>query len=172
MSALPQPVIRHSNLEPRTPNERKNRNCLQFCYSRIFFFRTYIFPAQVKNFHFCDIQQPLSSLNFSKHLKMLAPFGQMLKKTSLKSSVLYISVFQDRPQRGAFNMFENMFEKSFKIKVRLQCVMEALAYHHWCLVTIIVEEDQIRQYRQMQARDFKTRQFQHPPTFDHLTSQS
>ena len=35
--------------------------------------------------------------------------GQMLKGPALKSSGLYISVFQDRNNRGAVNMFKNMY---------------------------------------------------------------
>ena len=36
---------------------------------------------------------------------------RMLKEPSLKSSGLCISVFQDRHDKGAFNMFENIFFK-------------------------------------------------------------
>ena len=47
--------------------------------------------------------------------------GQMLKGPVLKSLGLYILVFQDRPDRGAFNMFKNMFENSFTIGGYLRC---------------------------------------------------
>ena len=39
---------------------------------------------------------------------------RMLKQPRLKSSGLSISVLQDRPDRGALNMFINMFKKNLK----------------------------------------------------------
>ena len=39
--------------------------------------------------------------------------GWMLNGPGLKFFGLYILFFQDKPNRGAFNMFKNMFEKSY-----------------------------------------------------------
>ena len=47
-------------------------------------------------------------------------FWRMLKGPGLKSSGLYISVFQDRPNWGTLNMFKNMFEKSYKIRKKVE----------------------------------------------------
>ena len=48
--------------------------------------------------------------------------GWMLKAPPLKSLGLYILVFQDRPYRGAYNMFKKMFEKSSEIRKRLKII--------------------------------------------------
>ena len=45
--------------------------------------------------------------NFNNRAKI----WQMLKAPPLKSSGLYILVFQDRPDRGAYNMFEKYVQK-------------------------------------------------------------
>ena len=44
----------------------------------------------------------------------------MLKGPALKSSGLHISVFQGGPDRGAFNMFENLFKKCSKIRKKVK----------------------------------------------------
>ena len=46
----------------------------------------------------------------------------MLKQPSLKSSGLYISVFQDRPDKGALNMFKTMLENSSFIRKRSKMI--------------------------------------------------
>ena len=44
----------------------------------------------------------------------------MLKQPNLKSLGLYISVIQDRPERGAFSMFVNMFKNSSTIREKFE----------------------------------------------------
>ena len=44
----------------------------------------------------------------------------MLKGPGLKSSGLYISFFLDKPDSGALNMFKNVFEKSSKIRKKVE----------------------------------------------------
>ena len=52
--------------------------------------------------------------------KSLGLSRRMLKQPGFKSSGLYVLVFQDRPDRGRKNMFANMFEKSSKIRKKVE----------------------------------------------------
>ena len=60
----------------------------------------------------------------SKHYFVLFPVrGPMLKAPPLNSLGLHISVFQDRSERGAYNVFKKYVRKSSKI-INWNCLEE------------------------------------------------
>ena len=69
------------------------------------------------------------------------------KRTFLKSTGLYLLIFQDKPGRGKLNTFKNMFEKGSKIRKKVENDISDRYCHHRSdnyILLLIIDTKKIR----------------------------